>query len=219
MAVLRLGAVLVTVNPSATPAEVAHVVGDCTPSIVLTDAPEAGRFPPSVAVLGLDDLVAAADRPPGSRRPDPVLNPAADALIVYTSGTTGTPKGAVHTHASLLAGVGRRRLGLGGRRPPHPHLAPLPRPRVVRRAVRHVGRRRVGHRVRPLRRGRRPDAAEDGANTMFFGVPTMYHRLAATRRSGGLARLRLCVSGSAPLAADLWTRSTPRACPCSNATA
>ena len=49
-------------------------------------------------------------------------------------------------------------------------------------------------------------AAEDGANTMFFGVPTMYHRLAATRRSGGLARLRLCVSGSAPLAADLWTR-------------
>ena len=64
VAVLRLGAVLVTVNPSATPAEVAHVVGDCTPSIVLTDAPEAGRFPPSVAVLGLGDLVAAADRAP-----------------------------------------------------------------------------------------------------------------------------------------------------------
>ncbi len=39
---------------------------------------------------------------------------------------------------------------------------------------------------------------------MFFGVPTMYHRLSTSGRAGGLAGLRLCVSGSAPLAADLW---------------
>ncbi len=47
-------------------------------------------------------------------------------------------------------------------------------------------------------------AAASGATTMFFGVPTMYHRLAATGRAGDLAALRLCVSGSAPLGADLW---------------
>ena len=40
--------------------------------------------------------------------------------------------------------------------------------------------------------------------TLLFGVPTMYHRLAATGRAHELAGLRLCVSGSAPLAADLW---------------
>jgi len=40
--------------------------------------------------------------------------------------------------------------------------------------------------------------------TMFFGVPTMYHRLAGSGRARELAGLRLCVSGSAPLAADLW---------------
>jgi len=41
---------------------------------------------------------------------------------------------------------------------------------------------------------------------MFFGVPTMYHRLAASGRVGELSRLRLAVSGSAPLAADLHGR-------------
>ena len=39
---------------------------------------------------------------------------------------------------------------------------------------------------------------------MFFGVPTMFHRLAASGRAAELSRLRLCVSGSAPLPADLW---------------
>ena len=44
------------------------------------------------------------------------------------------------------------------------------------------------------------------ASTMFFGVPTMYHRLAASGRVSALSGLRLCVSGSAPLAPDLWHR-------------
>src|SRR5262249_35362992 len=39
--------------------------------------------------------------------------------------------------------------------------------------------------------------------TLFFGVPTMYARLAASPRLAELSVLRLCVSGSAPLAADL----------------
>ncbi|HEY7947844.1 MAG TPA: AMP-binding protein, partial [Acidimicrobiales bacterium] len=41
---------------------------------------------------------------------------------------------------------------------------------------------------------------------MFFGVPTMYHRLAGSPRVGELSRLRLAVSGSAPLAPDLHRR-------------
>ena len=47
------------------------------------------------------------------------------------------------------------------------------------------------------------DAARDDRGTLFFGVPTMYHRLVASGRAGDLSRLRLCVSGSAPLPADL----------------
>jgi malonyl-CoA/methylmalonyl-CoA synthetase len=45
-----------------------------------------------------------------------------------------------------------------------------------------------------------------GGSTMFFGVPTMYHRFAESGRAAELSALRLCVSGSAPLPADLWRR-------------
>ena len=50
------------------------------------------------------------------------------------------------------------------------------------------------------------DAIAAHEATMLFGVPTMYHRFAASPRAGELRRLRLCVSGSAPLPADLPVR-------------
>ena len=52
-----------------------------------------------------------------------------------------------------------------------------------------------------------PDAVADAASrhraTLFFGVPTMYHRLLGSGRLDGLSGLRLCVSGSAPLSREL----------------
>jgi malonyl-CoA/methylmalonyl-CoA synthetase len=55
-----------------------------------------------------------------------------------------------------------------------------------------------------------PDAVLDAAAghdaTLFFGVPTMYARLAASARLRELARLRLCVSGSAPLPPAVFDR-------------
>jgi malonyl-CoA/methylmalonyl-CoA synthetase len=47
------------------------------------------------------------------------------------------------------------------------------------------------------------DAAREHEASLFFGVPTMYHRFAQSSRVGELARLRLCVSGSAALPAQL----------------
>jgi malonyl-CoA/methylmalonyl-CoA synthetase len=47
------------------------------------------------------------------------------------------------------------------------------------------------------------DACAEHKATLFFGVPTMYHRLAASSRVGELRTLRLAVSGSAPLSAEL----------------
>src|SRR5207237_5374985 len=50
------------------------------------------------------------------------------------------------------------------------------------------------------------DAAALHDATLFFGVPTMYARLAASARLGELGRLRLCVSGSAPLPPAVFER-------------
>jgi malonyl-CoA/methylmalonyl-CoA synthetase len=55
------------------------------------------------------------------------------------------------------------------------------------------------------------DAAGEHAASLFFGVPTMYHRLAQSARAGELRRLRLCVSGSAALPAELHQALAERA--------
>ena len=49
-------------------------------------------------------------------------------------------------------------------------------------------------------------SAREHDATLFFGVPTMYSRLAAADDVAGLERLRLCVSGSAPLPGELFDR-------------
>ena len=54
------------------------------------------------------------------------------------------------------------------------------------------------------------DAAARHAATLWFGVPTMYARLAETSRLGELGRLRLCVSGSAPLPVELFAAVASR---------
>jgi fatty-acyl-CoA synthase len=111
-----LGAIAVPVNFRMTPAEIAFLVGDCGARVIVTEpvlaevATSVRELDPMLAevivaggatedgVLGYDDLVAeeaAAD----VERPD--LPNDSPALIMYTSGTTGRPKGAVLTHANL----------------------------------------------------------------------------------------------------------------------
>ena len=127
------------------------------------------------------------------------------ALIVYTSGTTGTPKGAVHTHASLLAGS--RSVGDAWAISAADRLIlALPLFHVHGLCVGLLTMLAAGASVTLFERF--APAAVAGAaatNSLFFGVPTMYHRLAESTEAGALGSLRLCVCGSAPLAAELWS--------------
>jgi malonyl-CoA/methylmalonyl-CoA synthetase len=208
IAILRSGAVLVPVSPGATAAEIRHVVEDASPSLIVSDGSTRALEDPVVSrldvpVLSLSDLEAHAQGvvPAG---PSP-LRPEDDALIVYTSGTTGRPKGAVHTHASLVAGVDAI-VGSWDWGPPDRLILCLPLFHVHGLCAGLFGTLTAGASALLFSRFEEDavaDAASSGA-TMLFGVPTMYHRLAATGRVDDLRQLRVCVSGSAPLAADLW---------------
>ena len=205
LAVLRAGAILVPLNPSATGAEIDHVVSDATPVLALCDRERPDAFAAGTPVLSIDELTrAAAETIPAAR---PLFRQAGDdALIVYTSGTTGKPKGAVHTHASLLAGVTALQSAWGWR-PEDRLVLSLPLFHVHGLCAGLFGTLTTGASAVVFDRFDEAAIVEAAtASTLFFGVPTMYHRLAASGRASELGALRLCVSGSAPLAPDLWHR-------------
>jgi malonyl-CoA/methylmalonyl-CoA synthetase len=132
------------------------------------------------------------------------------ALLPYTSGTTGTPKGALLSHGNLLASA--EALLLAWRWTADDRLVLcLPLFHMHGLGVGLHGTLLAGAQAVLLSRFE-PDAVLAACRdaTMFFGVPTMYARLADAADPTPLGGLRLCVSGSAPLAADLHARIAAR---------
>jgi malonyl-CoA/methylmalonyl-CoA synthetase len=204
LAVLRSGAVLVPLSPSATGAELDHVIRDASPVLALFDHPRPDVRGAGLSVLSIDDLTRAGER--AGPAVGAALQPGDYALIVYTSGTTGKPKGAAHTHGSLLAGVSSL-LTAWGWAPEDRLILCLPLFHVHGLCAGLFGTLTAGAAAAVYDRFDETAILQAApASTMFFGVPTMYHRLAARGGVAALDTLRLCVSGSAPLAADLWHR-------------
>jgi malonyl-CoA/methylmalonyl-CoA synthetase len=209
---LRLGAIVVPVSPSLTASELSYLVGDCTPTAAIVEGEDQRNWlaheAPALTVLPSDIFGAAAPPPPPSTRTPPLdtATPADDALIVYTSGTTGQPKGALHTHGSLMAGV--HALCAAWDWQPDDRLAlALPLFHVHGLGAGLFGTLTAGASAVIFDRFSEERILGAASScTMLFGVPTMYHRLANTGRAAELAALRLCVSGSAPLSVELWQR-------------
>ena len=210
---LRMGLVVVPVNTAYREREVAHIVGDAAPAAAVVDDPERGRWARRAAggdllVTGPEVGLPDGDPPPldGSAAGDP-------ALLCYTSGTTGAPKGAVLAHGNLLASA--EALRLAWRWTPGDRLVlALPLFHIHGLGVGLHGTLLAGASAVLLPRFEVDavlDAARDHQATLFFGVPTMYARLAGSPRAGELGRLRLCVSGSAPLPPTVFERLAERA--------
>lgn len=196
VAALFAGTAVVPLNPAIGERELAHILRDSEPELVLTA--------PGVDTPVALPRVEVAVTPTGSTLPPEPADDELPAFVVYTSGTTGPPKGVVHARRALgtnLDGVAAAWGWTGSDTVVHA----LPLFHVHGLILGVLGPLRRGGTVRHVGRFSVPAvAAELARGAMMFGVPTMYSRLAAEvadspELASAVGRARLLVSGSAPL--------------------
>jgi malonyl-CoA/methylmalonyl-CoA synthetase len=227
LATLRAGGVYVPLNTAYTLPELEYFLEDAAPGIVVCTperrrdiAPLAERFGgAALLTLGVDagsgTLAAAAGAEPPHFAE--VARAATDpAAILYTSGTTGRSKGAVLTHGNLVSNA--RTLAAAWRFVPADvllHALPIFHIHGLFVAINTVLAARASLILLPRFDPQAVLAALPRA-TVMMGVPTFYTRLL---QDPGLdraacARLRLFISGSAPLLPEthrLWRERTGHA--------
>ena len=114
-AITSIGAISVSLNAWWTEDELDYALADCGASVLVADIERVERAHASAERLGCRILAVRAQAPLpagvdrwedvrdlGAPMPDVAIDPDDDATILYTSGTTGHPKGAVSTHRAVI---------------------------------------------------------------------------------------------------------------------
>lgn len=200
VAALEAGVAAVPLNPKSGEKELGHILNDSRPGLLL--APPGAELPAAVGDLERVDIDVHGT---GGLAPDSAAQDGDPALVVYTSGTTGPPKGAVLPRRAIATTLDALAdawqwtsddILVHGLPLFHVHGLVLGILGPLRRggSVRHLGRFSTDGVARELNAGA----------TMLFGVPTMYHRIAETLAGDpelvkALGGARLLVSGSAAL--------------------
>ena len=212
-AVLATGATIVPMHLLLTPEENAFVLRDSGARLLvahssqLAGAAAAGRLAgvdvvsvgPTAGVTRLEDVSATVEplRTYVSRQADHV------AVVFYTSGTTGRPKGALLTHLNLVMNTMVNVFDIHDLRGDDVVMGCLPLFHTFGQTVGMNGTFRLGGTIVLLARFSGEAAIDLMVRenvTIFHGVPTMYiGLLEAAAKADRLPELRLCVSGGASL--------------------
>nr|WP_211177607.1 class I adenylate-forming enzyme family protein [Pseudonocardia acidicola] len=229
LAIPRAGGIAVCANPQAATAEVAHILDDSGSRIVITDAAHLDVVRGLVAERdGVLAVVVAGELPDGfpdgsglsyaelltreSPAPRDCLGLDDTAWMLYTSGTTGRPKGVYLTQRGCFWVVAACWAPIAGLGPDDVVLSPLPLFHSYALVLCVLGIAAVGATERILPRfsvqdvlARLRSGGPEGDVTVFPGVPTMFHYLLDRAGADGLGakRLRMCVSAGAIMPAAL----------------
>jgi acyl-CoA synthetase (AMP-forming)/AMP-acid ligase II len=226
-ATLALGAVAVGLNGWWAADEIRYGVADCEPQVLVGDRKRLARVAGldlGVPVVEIETEFAGLLREPAGL-PEVAVDPDQPATILYTSGTTGRPKGAVTTHRSILTFVRASlfhglRLLLSSQAPGGPAPATGPSCMLVNAPLFHVSGLYTGA-VLPLATGvktvwttRRFEPAHvletiEGERVTNWGpLGNMLHRLAAHPELGryDLSSVRGIGSGGAPVSEEMLAR-------------
>ncbi|MFJ6215982.1 acyl-CoA synthetase [Streptomyces sp. NPDC092296] len=195
---LLAGVPVVPLPPDAGPKERGHILRDSGAALLAVGAGEQPPDDTGIPVVPVDPAARSA-----ATHPEPA--PDAPALILYTSGTTGAPKGAVLGRRAVAADLDA--LAAAWCWTAEDTLVHgLPLFHVHGLVLGVLGALRTGSRL--VHTGRpTPQAYAAARGSLYFGVPTVWSRVAADGpAAGALAAARLLVSGSAPLPVPVFER-------------
>ena len=213
---LKMGAIVAPFNGWWSSDDVEQACELVSPTVVVADDRRARKLPPAARVA---DFAAITSREAGSpARLPAAADENAPAIILFTAGTTGYPKGAVLSHRALIANL--QTLLVVSRKLPDQIADDIePSVTLVGLPLFHIGAIQLllvplmtGGRVVFLE-GRFEPAAflrlvESERVTMFSGVPTMMERILAHPDFGNhdLSSLRTVVLGGSPVSQELLGR-------------
>jgi long-chain acyl-CoA synthetase len=217
-AALAVGATIVPVHLLLTPTEIAYVLEDSGSTLLISHSSQLANAAAAAAITGTK-VVTVGPLPPGlpdaparleevaatvPPLPTYVTREAEDiAVVFYTSGTTGQPKGALLTHLNLVLNATVNVFDCNDVRSADVALGCLPLFHTFGQSVSMNGTFRAGATLVLLARFTGEAAIDLMVREnvdVFHGVPTMYIGLLdAAAKAEKLPELRLCVSGGASL--------------------
>ncbi len=209
LGILRAGGIVVATMPLLRAGELAKVIGKAHVTHALVDGALAGEVAKAgeLAVQALEDI-APADFDPVDTGADDV------AIIAFTSGTTGVPKGCVHFHRDLLATCDTFAREILDPQPGEVFSGTPPLAFTFGLGGLVLFPLRFGASTAPVARpGPEPvlQAIRERGITTLFTAPTAYRALLRAAQPDDLASLRTCVSAGEPLpagVAEAWHERT-----------